>query len=168
MSLSLRFKLLYPKIIAIALLVTTYSHVRFFNISGALPLVDLMVIYYWCIYCPEVVPNWFVFVMGIFRDLISSSLIGVSAILNLVFKNIVIFKREKLARKSFLSVWYGFFVFSGIAVLLQWLQMSFILDEFVDLRKLFIQFLASVAIYPFFHVLFNFFLVTLPKNFSNA
>lgn len=88
------------------------------------PFLPLAAIYYWAIQRPGVMPNSLVFAIGLLHDVLTGRLIGLSAVLLLLFRAGVVSQRQFLAGKPLFVYWLGFglaaLIFSG----LEWFAQS--------------------------------------------
>ena len=168
MPTGLKIKLLYPKFLVIIFILAGYTPIRVANLDILFPSIDLMLIYYWCVYRPELLPNWFVFTAGIFKDILSGIPIGINALVNLILRTFTTYKRERYLKQPFIIIWQGFIIFSILALLSKWVVFSFINNEFINIKFGVIQTLITIATYPLFHCLFSSIYLILPKKHSNA
>lgn len=168
MPLGLRIKLLYPQFLVIIFVLASFAPVRITNFDILFPLVDMMLIYYWCIYRPELLPNWFVFVVGIFKDILTGVPIGINALANLIMRSITRYKRDSYVKHPFIVVWQGFALFLSITIFSKWVVFSIINNEFVNIKYVMVQLFITIIIYPLFHLLFSSVYSILPKKRSHA
>lgn len=168
MNLFNKITALYPKILAIILILISITPFGIYGASGFLPMVDIMFIYYWCIYKPHLVPNWFVFAMGLLRDAVSGSPIGLNALVNLILRFLVMYKRDDYATQPFIIVWQGFALSAVIVMTLKWIGFSLLFDQFFEIKVILLQFLLSVVMYPLFHSFFNIIFAITPKDSGHA
>jgi rod shape-determining protein MreD len=161
-----RFKLLFPKLLALLFIFLSYTPSHIYGISNFFPALDLMVVYYWSLYRPHVIPNWFVFSSGLIKDTLSGAPIGVNALSYIILRGLAIYKGGPL-KSTFIALWHGFAIFTAIILLFKWLIYSFVFAEFVEVNMIIMQFIISILLYPFFHGFFNTINVILPSR-SNA
>lgn len=167
MALTDSLKMSFPKILAIGFVILSHAPVRMGGFGPMFPSVDLMLIYFWSTHRPDVMKSWFVFGLGIFKDLITASPIGLNAFANLILKVLATYKKGRHVR-HFIFSWQGFALFLGITMLFKWVVLSFISDKFIDINNAVLQFLFTVALYPVFHALFSSSYSSMPRNYSDA
>ncbi len=167
MPLIVKLKLLYPKVLVIIFVLISYAPIKLGGFGAMFPSVDLMLIYFWSTHRPELMKNWFVFCIGIFRDILSGAPLGLNALSNLILRNLAVYKKGKHVR-HFILLWQGFALFLGMLLLFKWMVLSFVFDKMVDINTGIMQFLLTLVLYPIFHALFSSTYSTLPRSFSDA
>ncbi|MCE3232201.1 MAG: rod shape-determining protein MreD [Rickettsiaceae bacterium] len=167
MPITYRLKLFIPKILAILFIFLGYIQTRFFGLDSFFPAIDVMLIFYFSLQKPQVVPTWFVFSLGLLKDIISGEPLGVNALSYLILRGLVVYRTDFL-RRSFVFVWQGFCVFAALVIIFKWLVFSFVYDSALGINAACMQFLLTVLLYPFFHSVFNLIGVILPRNSSHA
>ena len=161
-------RLFSPIIVALLLLVLSSVPTYIAGASAFFPVVDIMVIYYWSSYRPGTMPDWFVFLLGVFRDSIEGLSIGISPCVYLLVRFMVVASRGLYRRENFIVVWQGLAITALIAIAGKWLLVSFIMDTPLILDYAIMQFMFSVAMYPVFHWFFSLVYITMPENFQDA
>lgn len=161
-------RLCFPIGLALVLLVISSIPMHIAGASAFFPMVDVMVIYYWSSYRPQSMPDWFVFTLGILRDVLEGLTIGVSPCIYLLVRFLVTASKDLYKKQTFIIVWQGFAVVSLIAITGKWLLVSFILDKPLVFNSAIMQFVLSIAIYPIFHWLFSLVNLTMPEHYQDA
>ncbi len=149
----------YEQIETIGRFVVTYCimfilfilNVIFISASGTASLniaLIMMVIYYWSIYRPMLIPPILVFVAGICFDSLSGWPLGISAFIFLLMRQSVGGQRLFLTGQPFSVIWLGFIVAISIASLLQWLIFSIIYFQWAPLIPIMVTLIASVIMFP--------------------
>lgn len=124
LDIGLRFALPYLAIFLLFILNTvSFSGPLYATIE--LPFV-LMVLYYWSIYRPTLIPPFLVFVMGVCLDALSGWPIGLSSFVFLLLRQTIMDQRAFLTGQPFMVVWLGYMIVSGSALVLQWLLFGLI------------------------------------------
>ncbi len=80
----------------------------------------LMMLFYWSIYRPALIPIFLVFLMGVCFDLLSATPLGLSAFIFLLLRHLISEQRVFLMGQPFIVIWFGYVIVSMVAVLLQW------------------------------------------------
>ena len=158
------FKLLYPKAISIIFLLTIFVPFAIRGDNSFFPLIDLILIFYWAIYYPKLIPNWFVFSLGAVKDLVSGAPLGVNMLLNLLTRFVLRSSRGEIVNANFIVIWQLFFITLLLVMTLKWAMLSIITGERIGIGFAHIQFAITVAAYPIFHCFFNMVFETIPKN----
>ena len=87
-----------PTITTLMLAMLSVLPLRFPNYAAVAPLLALAGLYYWTIYRPEFLPPSFVFLCGFVLDLLSGGPLGVSSLLFLLTRVVVLPQRPAIAR----------------------------------------------------------------------
>lgn len=167
MSVLIKIKLLVPKFLAILSILVMCINTKINGLDSYFPAIDLMVIYYWCIYRPQLLGNGFVFFIGFFKDLLMGLPFGVNAFTNMALRMLIVHKGHNFKPK-FNFLWQGFAIILSISIALKWLMFSFVTGKWVSLENAFVYFVVSVLLYPILHSLFNYIYTGLPRKFLNA
>lgn len=151
-------------ILVLVLLIASSIPIHIAGASAFFPMVDIMAIYYWTSYRPQVMPDWFVFILGILRDIMEGLTIGVSPFIYLLTRFIVLASKDLYKKQTFIIVWQGFAIVSLIAITGKWLLVSFIIDMPLVFTSAIMQFVLSIAMYPLFHWLFSLVNIIIPEK----
>jgi rod shape-determining protein MreD len=122
-----------------------------FHIPGfaqVAPLLSLIGIYFWAVYRPDLMPAAAVFLIGILHDFLAGLPVGVSALIFLVVLGAALAQRSFFFGKSFVIVWIGFIFVAAGALALEWLLLSVISGELIQVRSALYQFGLTVAFFP--------------------
>ncbi len=153
-----------PLLLTFALLILSSVQTYINNFSAVMPMLVLMSIYYWAIYCPHLMPIWLVFIIGIIQDLMSGSLVGMQAFILLTIFGFVLRQRRFFHGKNFGVVWWGFMLVGIFAAILQWVFIIIIQQTWVSPSPVFFSYLISVAIFPILAIIMIAIHRTLPLN----
>lgn len=116
---------------------------------GALaPALSLMAVYHWTIYRPALLPAPAVFAIGLLQDLLSGALPGVSALVLLGSRAIVLRHRGYFIDRSFPFVWAGFLLLAVAAMLAVWVLHCGIDGVVFDGRVAIFRAALSVLLFP--------------------
>lgn len=124
------------------------------SISIEAPLI-LMVVYYWSIYRPILLPPLLVFLTGLCVDLISGYPVGLSSFLFLISRQVISEQRLFLAGQPFLVIWLGFILLSLCIAFLQWFLFGLINFYWLSLMPTIISSLFGILFFPVIFVLLN-------------
>lgn len=163
-SALLTSKVIYPRLLAVVMVFVTSIPLSLPGVSYFVPMVDIMFVYYWCVYRPHVAPAWFLFVIGILRDSIAGAPLGIHALTNLLVRALVIFRRDAYFKQPFVILWQGFAMFAAVALLCKWVLFSFVYGNFLSVNMAFMQLLLSISIYPLVHYIFHLIYAMLPGD----
>jgi len=122
-----------------------------FHIPGfaqVAPMLSMIGVYFWAVYRPDLMPAVAVFLIGIVHDFLSGLPVGVSALIFLVVLGAALAQRSFFFGKSFVIVWIGFIFVAAGALALEWLLLSIISGELIQVRSALYQFGLTVAVFP--------------------
>lgn len=158
---------LYPMVFAFALLIFSSVPLYIAGTPSFFPALDIMIVFYWSSHRPSALPNWFIFLLGIFRDVVEGLTLGVGPFVYLVTKFMLLASRGIYRKANFLVIWQGFAIIALLAITLKWLLVSFIMGIPLSPDNAIMQFMLSVAIYPAMHWLFNLVASIMPEKFHD-
>jgi rod shape-determining protein MreD len=95
------------------------------NIALLMPLVTLVIIYFWAVYWPQSLPYFAILLLGLFKDLLESNILGLNALYFLLFLNAAKSQIKYIINNSFIVVWAGFIFCLTVTMLLYFLMISF-------------------------------------------
>lgn len=108
----------------------------------------LMAVYHWSIYRPDLLPFFAVFLAGLALDLLNGAPLGVSSLVFLIARAVVLSQRKHFVGRSFAVVWAGFLALVAAAEALEWLLASALHGMVLDPRPFLFQAVLTVALYP--------------------
>lgn len=152
-SASGRFML--PGILTLLLLLLSMVNFRLPGISEFMPFTVAMVVFYWALFVPRLMPKWFVFVLGILQDAAYGAPLGISSLIYLLLWWLVVSQRRYFVKETFVVLWAVFSVFALFITLLSWGIHSLFFDMPLPLGNMGLQWIFSVLFYPFLHMLCN-------------
>jgi len=122
-----------------------------FHIPGfaqVAPLLSMIGVYFWAVYRPDLMPAVAVFLIGLVHDFLSGLPVGISALIFLVVLGAALAQRSFFFGKSFVIVWIGFIFVAAGALALEWMLLSIISGELIQVRSALYQFGLTVAVFP--------------------
>lgn len=117
--------------------------------SALPPAFMLMVVYHWSIYRPDLLPPSAIFLMGIVHDLLAGELLGVTALVLLLARAVVVRYRRWFPDRSFPFVWGGFTLLTAAAILVLWILHSLFEAEAVEFRSSVFRAVLTISLFPF-------------------
>lgn len=115
--------------------------------SVNIPL-TMMVVYYWSIYRPMLIPPVLVFIAGISLDALSLWPIGISAMIFLLIRQSVSRQRLFLTGQPFIVIWLGFIGALLVSSVIQWVIFSLIYWQVVAVDAQIMTIIASILMFP--------------------
>lgn len=157
----------YPIIATFLLLIISSVPTYIAGASAFFPIFDIMAIFYWSSQRPSALPNWFVFTLGICRDLVEGLTLGTNPCIYLITKFIVKANRGMYRKVNFIVILQSFAIVALLTTLAKWLLVSFIIGLPLPPDNALMQVMLSVAVYPLIHWLFNLVSSLMPDKFHD-
>ncbi len=139
---------LTPFALTFILLVTNAIPFHIPGFAQVAPLLPLIGIYFWAVYRPDLMPAAAVFLIGILHDFLAGLPVGVSALIFLAVLGAALAQRSFFFGKSFVIVWIGFIFVAAGALTLEWLLLSVISGEVIQVRAALYQFGLTISFFP--------------------
>jgi rod shape-determining protein MreD len=163
-------RMLLPAICTLLLLLISLLRVGLAGLAQFPVDVCLISIYYWAIFRPNALPFWFVFALGVVRDALMGTPLGISSLVFILFRLLVLTQQRFLAKESFIAMWLGFGLVLVPILTFHWLLASAYARALLPLGPLAMQWVFTFGFYPLLHILFNSlyaFLPGKPRSKSN-
>jgi rod shape-determining protein MreD len=137
-----------PTITILVLALLSVLPLRFPNYAAVAPLLALAGLYYWTIYRPDLVPPAAIFLCGVVLDLLSGAPLGVSALIFLLTRIVVMPQRRFFVDRLFPFVWVGFTLLAAGVIGFLWVLGSVLSGVVLDMRAATLQWVLTVACFP--------------------
>lgn len=118
------------------------------GIDAAGPALTLMLIYFWTIFQPHLLPPPAVFIIGLLQDTLSGAPIGLGTLILLGVQQFVARERRVFTARTFGIAWFGFGVVAFLAAGAGWLLGSLHGARLMEAQPFVMQMLLSIALYP--------------------
>lgn len=115
----------------------------------------LMLIYYWSIYRPTLIPPFLAFSLGLIFDLLSGLPVGLSSFLFVLVRQLTSEQRVFLTSQTFFVVWLGFMVVCASGVLIQWMLFGLVNLQWPPLEPPLRVIVIGIIIYPLISMILN-------------
>lgn len=149
------FKSASPTLIGVFGVILLALPLRLFEGLVPTPIIPLVVVYFWTIYGPDIMPSVSVFLIGLAQDLLTGGPLGLWAGVYLVVQLIVLSQRAYFAGREQKVVWLGFAMAAIAAGLLVWLIKSLMSGALLPVSGIVVQLAVTAAIYPVFAMVFG-------------
>jgi rod shape-determining protein MreD len=116
--------------------------------AAVAPAFTLMAVYHWTIYRPKLLPPVSLFVIGVGQDLLSDTPPGVSALIMLLARAIVLPLRRHFVNRPFPFVWTGFTILSGGVMLFVWVLHCLLDRALIDFRGTIFRAVLTISLFP--------------------
>ena len=112
------------------------------------PAFTLMAVYHWTIYRPDLLPPLALFLVGITQDLLAGAPPGVTALVLLLARPVVLRQRRHFVNRPFPFVWAGFTVLTGSSILLLWTLHCLLGGVVADFRGTVFRAVLTISMFP--------------------
>ncbi|MDA0261108.1 MAG: rod shape-determining protein MreD [Proteobacteria bacterium] len=117
-------------------------------IGSVTPMFALMAVFYWCIYRPEYLPPYMIFIVGVLYDVLAGGPLGLTALLLLLVHGFIVPQQRVFHGKSFVIEWFGFAIVTlGLGVIGWFVASIYYLTPMQPLPVIG-QAALTIAIYP--------------------
>ena len=118
------------------------------NIGPVSPMITLMMVYYWALRRPGLLPPIALFGIGCFHDLLIDWPLGLGPFVFLLTYAAVGWRAKFLAVQPFLALWLFFAIVAACTAAVGWLVASALAFSPMDPLPLIFQVLISIGFYP--------------------
>jgi rod shape-determining protein MreD len=116
--------------------------------AAVAPAFTLMAVYHWTIYQPKLLPPLSLFLIGVTQDLLTGAPPGVSALVMLLARAVVLRLRRQFINRPFPFVWTGFAILSGGAMLFHWVLHCLLDRALIDFRGTIFRTVLTISLFP--------------------
>jgi len=128
---------------------------QIYALASFFPLLTVMATFYFGVFCPDLLPKFMVFFIGIFQDILYGTPIGITSFLLLIYWGIIVSQRKFLVKEQFMVVWLLFILSLFLYMILSLVAHSVYYMGFMFSDAIIMQFVISALIYPIAHKFFN-------------
>lgn len=154
-EIELFFWTIVPSFICFVLFILCIIPKHIWGMSNIMPILPLIPIFYWGRSQSSEIPLWFAFLIGFLMDALSGSILGISAILYMIFLLTLHTQEKHFSKEGFLLLWFYFVIMLMTLSILQLLIISIFNKQIYAITPAFLQFLLTICIYPISHKLFD-------------
>ncbi len=137
-----------PVVVVLVLILLSVVPFEIPDLARITPLLALTAIYYWSVYRPTLMPVVVVFILGLLQDLLSGGVIGLTALVFVVVRELSVSQRRILAGNPFFISWSGFGLITIGAELFRWAIGSIFFERMLDLGPVAASAALTIALYP--------------------
>ena len=119
-SLQATLRLLAPQVFLLFVIVFSILALPFAYAGAVRPAFLLMVVYYWSIYRPTLMPPVLCFAAGLAVDMLSGAPPGLNAMELVAVQWLIAGQRRFLMGQNYLMLWAVFALVDGLAMAVQW------------------------------------------------
>jgi rod shape-determining protein MreD len=139
---------LLPVATTVVAMLLSLQPVQIPGYAALTPDLTLMVAYHWMVYRPDLLPSLALFVIGATQDVLAGAPPGVTSLLLLLARVIVLSHRDHFVDRSFRFVWTGFAMLTCGAMLLLWALNSMLAAELLELRDTVFRAVLTILLFP--------------------
>ncbi|MCF4167479.1 rod shape-determining protein MreD [Zavarzinia compransoris] len=147
--------LLVPPLVGLLCVLVGVAPSGISAIDAAGPALTLMLVYFWTIFQPALLPPPAVFIIGLLQDTLSGAPIGLGTLILLGVQQFVAHERRVFTARTFTIAWLGFGMVAVLATAAGWLLGSIHAGLLLEVRPFLGQVLLSVTLYPVVSWLFG-------------
>jgi rod shape-determining protein MreD len=118
---------------------------HFLSLGASLALI---VVYYWSLHQPSLMPLPAVFLIGLVSDCFGGAPVGVGTLVLLLVHRLVTDQRRLLLGASFIVVWWAYMMVAAAATLVAWLAACLLSLGLVDPAPALFSYLLGLCLYP--------------------
>jgi rod shape-determining protein MreD len=122
--------------------------VRLPSYSALTPALILMVAYHWTIYRPDLLPAAALFAIGLVCDLLAGAAPGVSSLLLLLARAVVLRYRRYSLNRPFPFFWVGFAMLTVIVMLVSWMLHCLLQGGLLGIRGTVFRAIFTISLFP--------------------
>ncbi len=125
------------------------------GVSYIVPLLPLLPVFYWGRLQTAEMPYWFVGLVGLLTDVVSSTPLGLTSLLYLLFLALLHIQSKYIHKEGFAIIWSYFTMLLALISALQWIVMSLLAGQLYAFVPALVQLFLTASIYPLFHKIFD-------------
>lgn len=137
-----------PVVTTAAAAVFTVQPIPIPGYAALTPALILMAVFHWTLYRPDLLPPLAIFLTGAAFDLVSGGPPGLTALVLLATRAVVLRYRRWIMDRSFPFVWGGFALLSSAAMLWRWMLHVLLDGGAVELRDSIFRTVLTIAFFP--------------------
>lgn len=150
-----------PTLVGLFCVLLVSLPVRPFGGYAPMPVMPLIVVFFWTIRAPDQLPSPSVFLLGLLQDFLGGGPLGLWAAAYLCVQYVVLTQRSYFAGRAIQVLWAGFAVSAAITFFVVWLTTSLLVSANLNTSRLLnplpllTSLMATVIVYPAFASLFG-------------
>ncbi len=139
---------LLPGLLALVLLLLSMVPIRLSGLTAISPWMLLILVYFWTVHRPDLLPAWAVFALGLLGDLMGGGPVGPGAFTLLLVYAVVKTQRRHILPHAFIVQWVVFALFAVIAEALLFISYLVAYRAILPVEPAAFQALMTIALYP--------------------
>ena len=119
-----------------------------FDTFEIFPMLNIIVIFYWTVYRPDLVPPFVLFLIGLIDDVVMGTPLGLMASVFVVLYGVTLTQRQFFIGKSFYVTWLGFSIISAFCICLIWVLVALFAGRLGIVITPFIKYTITLLSFP--------------------
>ena len=119
-----------------------------FHTFEIFPMLNIIVIFYWTVYRPDLVPPFVLFLIGLIDDVVMGTPLGLMASVFVLLYGLTLTQRQFFIGKSFYVTWLGFSIISAFCICLIWGLVALFAGRFGIVITPFIKYTITLLSFP--------------------
>lgn len=150
-------RLIILHLIAVLFTIFNISSITIVGIPNLVPLLDLMMIYYFAIYRPHVFGIWFLFLLGVWSDSLNGMPLGITSLCYIITTKVFNVVNSRMdIKENFEQIFKQYVVFAFTILFLKWMFLSIYRSEVYNILTPIAQLVISSIAYIFVHRFFDY------------
>ena len=112
------------------------------------PMLNIIVIFYWTVYRPDLVPPVVLFLIGLIDDVVMGTPLGLMACVFVLLYGVTLTQRQFFIGKPFYVTWLGFSVISAVCICLIWVLVALFAGRLGIVITPFIKYTITLLSFP--------------------
>ena len=147
----------FPFVTVLIALLLTASFSTNGQSFGFVPMLGILVVYYWRLYLPILLPAWVLLILSLVQDVLLGDPLGLAF---LTYLPSILMSQSKAARRFGSNFWFAWFLFAPVLVATALIHYGLIMGlnlRFLDPTPVVMRYGASWLFFPAFAILFAWF-----------
>ena len=112
------------------------------------PMLNIIFIFYWTVYRPDLVPPVVLFLIGLIDDVVMGTPLGLMACVFVLLYGVTLTQRQFFIGKPFYVTWLGFSVISAVCICLIWVLVALFAGRLGIVITPFIKYTITLLLFP--------------------
>ncbi|MBT5433787.1 MAG: rod shape-determining protein MreD [Alphaproteobacteria bacterium] len=139
---------LAPPLTGMILVLATATPLYIGHIGEVMPQLGVIAVFFWVIYRPDLMTYGAAFAIGLVADIVMGAPLGITALVLIVVRRVVLAQRRYFIGKPFRVLWFGFALIALPASLLGWLIASIYLFDGLAILRVLVQAGLTIVMFP--------------------
>jgi len=139
---------LAPPLTGMMLVLATATPLYIGHIGEVMPQLGVIAVFFWVIYRPDLMTYGAAFAIGLVADIVMGAPLGITALVLIVVRRVVLAQRRYFIGKPFHVLWFGFAMIAIPAALLGWLIASIYLFDGLAIQRVLVQAGLTIIMFP--------------------